>query len=286
MGSVRPRFSVVLPLHERVDHAGRAAVSVLAQTFSDVELLVVHDGGRGEQVDAVRLVADRRVRILELDRADAVPAGIAAGRGERVAVIDASTTARPHWLARCGRLLDRTGADLVLCGGSQHHLDGSRSEIQPSPVCLRPGAALGPPSDIVALAGSADDSPPSLEHSPDGTSGRVVRTPETLLDWFEETSFRALHGDRLRLRWALDAIEVLGDSPIPDVELLARSATIGGIAAARLGDHATARQLFGMARRLSPGELKAFARWAVASIPALSERVWDPDHDDRGATIC
>jgi hypothetical protein len=260
-------------------------VSVLAQTFSDVELLVIHDGRLGEQIDAVRLVADRRVRILELDPADGVAAGIAAGRGERVAVIDADTTARPHWLARCGRLLDRTGADLVFCGGSQHHLDGSRSEIRPSPHCLRPGAALGPPSDIAALAGGVDTPGSPLVQPPDGSAARVVRTPEPLLDWFEESTFRALHGDRLRLRWALEAIEVLGNSPIPEVELLSRSATIGGIAAARLGDHSTARQLFAMARRLCPGELKPLARWAVASIPALSERVWDPEQDDCGAAV-
>jgi hypothetical protein len=286
MGEVRPRFSVVLPLRDRVDHAGRAAVSVLAQTFSDVELLVVHDGLRGEQVDAVRLVADRRVRILELDPAEAVVEGIAAGRGELVAVIDVATAARPHWLARCGRLLDRSGADLVLCGGSQHHLDGSRSEIQPAPDILRPGAVIGPPSDIAELTRAASRPDPLSKPPHDHPWGRAVRTPEPLLDWFERATSRAPHGDRLRLRWALEAIEVLGDSPIPDVELLSRSATIGGIAAARLGDHSTSRQLFAMARRLRPGELKPFARWAVASIPALSERVWDPERDDRGVPIC
>jgi hypothetical protein len=282
MGEVRPRFSVVLPLRERVDHAGRAAVSVLAQTFSDVELLVVHDGDVGEQIDAVRMVADRRVRILELDPADAVAGGIAAGRGELAAVIDVTTAARPHWLARCGRLLDRSGADVVLCGGSQHHLDGSRSEIQDG---RRPGAVLGPPSDIAEW--NRSNGTPDERSGPPGEHRwlRVVRTPEPLLDWFEEVPLRAPRGDRLRLRWALEAIEVLGSSPIPDVELLSRSATIGGIAAARLGEHTTARQLFAMARRLRPGELKPFARWVVASFPPLSERVWDPDHHDRSAGV-
>lgn len=279
MERVGPRFSVVLPVCEGVDNAGRAAVSVLAQTFGDVELIVAHDGGHGAALDAVRLFADRRVRMVRASPEHPALDGLAACRGRRVAVIDTATHARPNWLARCGRLIDQTGADLVFCGGSQHHVDGSCSEIRPAPHCLRPGAVIGSAQDVADLLCMHTDPAELLDSAPGGRGRSSVNTPEPLLDWFEQVPLGPQRGDRLRLRWACEAIDVLSESPIPDVGLLARYATIGGVAAARLRDHAEARRLFAMARRLLPGELKPFARWAVASIPALSDRVWDPERD-------
>lgn len=263
-------------MSEGVDHAGRAAASVLAQTFGDLELVVAHDGVHDRTLDSVKLVADRRVRILPPSAGDPVLDGLAAGRGRRVALIDTATSARPNWLARCGRLLDRTGADIVSCGGAQHHLDGSCSEIRPAPHCLRPGALLAPAEDLARLLGSRSDPSGVLRAGTDGTL-RTVFTPEPLLDWFEQVPLPPGGGDQLRLRWAREAIDVLSCSPIPDVALLARYATIGGVAAARLRSRTEARALFAMARRLSPGELKPLARWAVACVPALADRVWDPE---------
>jgi hypothetical protein len=279
---MRPRFTVVLPLRERTDNVGRAAVSVLAQTFGDIELLVLHDGCNGEQIDAVRMIADRRTRIVEQSGAYAVANAIAAAKGELVAVMDATTSPRPHWLARCGLLLDRSGADIVLCGGTRHHLDGTCSEVPPSLHGHLPGAVLGPSAAIAELVTAAPEGRLRAEQVHEDSDERIVRSTEPLLDWFEQAPGRTPRGDRLRLSVALEAIDLLGRSPIPDVELLARSATIGGIAAARMGDHVTARRLLGTARRLQPRELKPLMRWMVAGLPALSERVWDPQSDRDG----
>jgi glycosyltransferase involved in cell wall biosynthesis len=270
---------VLLPVRDRQDGVGRSAVSVLAQTFSDVELVVADGGSTDGTRDAVRTVADRRVRILDVPaNRDGLRAGLEACRGEWTAVIDADTAARPQWLARCGMLLDRSGADVVYCGGQQHHADGSRSEIRPAPYSSRPGAYVARterlrsavdtarPGDLAGLDGG--DDPP-----------RSACTPETLLDWFDLRGDTPPEDDARRLQWALEAIDTLGDSPIPDVDLLARYATIGGVAAARLRRREEARALLRLARRMRPGECRPAARWLVASVPPLADLVWAPDQD-------
>jgi len=133
---VGPRFSVVLPLRDRADDVARAMASVLAQTFVDVELVVVDMGSQDRTLEAIDVVADRRVRVFPLswdgdtepsdsDVRDAVDRGLEACRGRHVTVVDPDTAVRPHWLARCGLLLDRSRTDVVYCGGTQHHIDGS-----------------------------------------------------------------------------------------------------------------------------------------------------------------
>ena len=279
-----PRFSVLLPVRDRAEDVGRATVSVLAQTFSDVEVVVADGGSTDRTIDAVRTVADRRVRIVSTADDHDFGAGLAACRGEWVGVIDADTAARPQWLARCAMLADRTGADVVFCGGAQHHGDGTHSEVLPAPRNSRPGAFLTRTDRLreIDLRGPTDlakwvESAPFTSSEEPEAPPRSARTPEALVDWFDEPRMAPPEDDDHRLRWAMDAVDMLSDSPIPDVDLLARYATIGGVAAARLRRHGEARALLGLARQLSRGELKPFARWAVASIPVLSDRVWDPE---------
>lgn len=249
------RFSVVLPVKNRADSVGRAAVSVLAQTFGDVELVVADAQSDDATLDAVRIVGDSRVLIVHGSTTSAArSAGVRAARGDWVAVIDPDTVARPQWLARAGRLADETGADVVCCGGTQHHWDHSTTEVLPTPDYTRPGAVL------------ARRVRPAHPH--------IVSTPELLLDWHEATSTVPASTDERRLQWASDAIATLGDSPIPAPGLLAHYATVAGVSAARLHRHQEARRMLTMARKIQRNELRCWARWAVASVPALADLVW------------
>lgn len=273
-------------MRDRAADVGRATVSVLAQTYSDFEVVVADEGSHDRTIDAVRTVADKRVRIVDAsDPYHGFDHALEECRGNWVTVIDAGTAARPQWLARSARLADRTGAGVVFCGGSLHHYDGSCSEVLPTPRCSRPGAFLARTDELRAIdLRQPADLAAWVETAPMHEKGQLggslcARTPEPLVDWYPEPRSALPEGDHDRLSWAHDAIDTLGSSPIPEVDLLARYATIGGIAAARLRQHGEAKALLGLARRLSRGELKPLARWAVASVPALSDRVWDPERD-------
>ncbi|MBM9593921.1 glycosyltransferase [Roseitranquillus sediminis] len=99
-----PAVSVVLPAFNRV-HAIRDAVdSVLRQTWTDFELLVVDDCSTDDTLAVVRAVDDPRVRVLSTPRnmgpSGARNVGIAEARGAWVAFQDSDDEWMPEKLAR------------------------------------------------------------------------------------------------------------------------------------------------------------------------------------------
>jgi glycosyltransferase involved in cell wall biosynthesis len=80
-----PRFSVIIPTKNRDDFLREAVASVLAQTETDLELLLVNDGA------SVTAFADSRVRVLENQQRGAVAArmlGVHSALGEVIAFLD------------------------------------------------------------------------------------------------------------------------------------------------------------------------------------------------------
>ncbi len=273
---------------------GRAVASVLAQTFAGLEVLVVDDGSTDDSVAAARAVADGRVRIVRQEARGVEAArhsGAARAHGRWVTVLDPDDEVAPGWLARIGRLIDATGATLVSCGGEQVHADGSATTVSPSTIhagrdgvlaCFRPGAFVVR-RDLLESVGSfgGDDRTASLAQVGELLVDRVlelgqpmVSTPEALVRWNEPSVEATPHGDALRLRWALQSLDALARTPIPDAAQLVHSATVGAIAAVRLDDHRQARRLFRLARGVAPGEPRVWARWAVSCVPPLASRVW------------
>ncbi len=298
-GGLPPRFSVIITVQDREDVVGRAVAGVLAQTFADVEVVVVDDGSTDNSVAAARAVADHRVRIVRQERsgiAAARTSGLERATGDWITVLDPDDEVASGWLARLGRLIDSTGAALVSCGGEHRHLDHSTTEVAPMAIgpagmrataCFRSGAftttrerllevgGFGGPGDSEALTevglrllGSVGDH-----------GGKVSHTPEVMVRWNEREVGPVPEGDALRLRWALQGLDAVARSPIPDAEMLSRYATVGGIAAARQRDHREARRLLCLARQAQPEVMKHWARWVVSCLSPISDRIWLPSSE-------
>lgn len=120
-----PRITVVLPTQGRRPTLGVAVRSVMAQTWTDWELLVVDDAPAGDPdwtngPDGAVLREDSRIRVLSHRQArgcaSAKNAGLAAARGEWVTYVDDDNSYLPAKLERQLALAESTGAPLVLCG--------------------------------------------------------------------------------------------------------------------------------------------------------------------------
>ncbi|MFB6105940.1 MAG: glycosyltransferase family 2 protein [Halobacteriaceae archaeon] len=99
-----PAVSVVVPAYNRAHSVGTAMESVLEQTFTDLELLVVDDGSTDETRAVVTGCEDPRVRYVAHEtnrgRSAARNTGIEAARGRYVAFLDSDDRWRPRKLQR------------------------------------------------------------------------------------------------------------------------------------------------------------------------------------------
>jgi glycosyltransferase involved in cell wall biosynthesis len=95
--------SILMPVFNGAAHLREAVGSVLAQSFSDWELLVVDDGSSDGSAEVAEGVADSRVRILRngenLGLVPTLNVGLAEARGEFVARCDADDLCAPNRLA-------------------------------------------------------------------------------------------------------------------------------------------------------------------------------------------
>jgi glycosyltransferase involved in cell wall biosynthesis len=105
-----PRVTVVIPVYNREKYVGIAVDSILSQTFSDFELLVIDDGSIDRSIDIVRSYSDPRIRLVcninNLGVAATRNNGIQLARGEYLAFLDSDDWAYPERLAKQTAFLD------------------------------------------------------------------------------------------------------------------------------------------------------------------------------------
>jgi glycosyltransferase involved in cell wall biosynthesis len=87
-----PRVSVVIPTRNRAQVVSRAVRSALAQTFTDLEVIVVIDGPDATTAEFLQQVNDPRLRVVELEESvggsEARNTGAREARGEWIALLD------------------------------------------------------------------------------------------------------------------------------------------------------------------------------------------------------
>lgn len=105
-----PKVTVFIPVFNREDYVCTAINSVLAQQYTNFEILVVDDGSTDRTIQRVSAYQDSRVR-LECNPTNlGIPAtrnrGLELARGEYIALLDSDDYAYPDRLGRQVRFLD------------------------------------------------------------------------------------------------------------------------------------------------------------------------------------
>jgi glycosyltransferase involved in cell wall biosynthesis len=98
-----PQVSVLIIVHNRAHTIGAAVRSVLAQTFSDFELIVVDDGSTDETTAVVEGFGDPRLRLIRTSRNQGIPLArnraLSEARGRFIAWLDSDDLCHPERLA-------------------------------------------------------------------------------------------------------------------------------------------------------------------------------------------
>jgi glycosyltransferase involved in cell wall biosynthesis len=101
---MEPKFSVILPTHNRALLLKRAVKSVLSQSFSNFELIVVDDGSSDGTQDFLDSLTDFRIRVIHHSLARGVSAarnsGIFSSSGNFIVFLDDDDELFPDFLTQ------------------------------------------------------------------------------------------------------------------------------------------------------------------------------------------
>jgi len=126
--------SVIIPVRNGERTLARAIDSVLAQTYTDgVEIIVVNNGSTDSTAEVIRSYGDKVVTIYEPKPGVSVArnAGIAAARGEYIALLDSDDFWLPQKLERVVPMLD-SDPECVLAYHDAMEIDLSGNVIRAS----------------------------------------------------------------------------------------------------------------------------------------------------------
>ncbi|HEY9658471.1 MAG TPA: glycosyltransferase, partial [Allocoleopsis sp.] len=120
-----PIVSVIMPIYNNAPYLRHAVESILQQTFSDFELILVDDGSTDRSLDILRDYAakDDRIHLISRDNRGIARSrndGFQVTRGALIAVMDGDDVALPDRLARQVDFLQQHPE--VVCVGGAHEI--------------------------------------------------------------------------------------------------------------------------------------------------------------------
>lgn len=114
-------ISVIVPVYKVEKYLARCVDSILAQTYRDLEVILVDDGSPdrcGEMCDAYA-EKDARVRVIHKPNggiSDTRNTGIEAAEGDFISFVDSDDYIEPKMLQTLYELQQKADADIVCCG--------------------------------------------------------------------------------------------------------------------------------------------------------------------------
>lgn len=141
----KPLFSVILPFYNAEKTLRKAVCSVLEQTFSDYELLLVDDGSKDRGLLLAERFAkqDARVRVIALEpnggASKARDAGIREACGEYLMFLDADDTYDRDLMEQVATSLMQAPADAVVWGVTEDTRDRAEQLVASRKITVPAG---------------------------------------------------------------------------------------------------------------------------------------------------
>jgi len=140
-------ISIIMIVYDVEKYVEQSIKSVLAQTYKDIELILVvgHGPDRSEEICRKYADMDPRIKLIAGDAngiADARNQGMAAVSGDYLGFVDSDDYIEPEMYERMLERIQTYDADIAVCGRFYEYMNTTLSDKPKDPVVLNAGEAL------------------------------------------------------------------------------------------------------------------------------------------------
>ena len=127
-----PKITVLIPVYNVAPYVAEAIESILKQTCTDFELLIINDGSTDGTRDEVLKFRDSRIRFIENEQniglANTLNKGLDLARGEYIARMDGDDISLPHRLEKQVAVLDNH-PEIDICGAGYRFFGAKNYDV-------------------------------------------------------------------------------------------------------------------------------------------------------------
>lgn len=124
-----PIISVIMPVYNCEKYVGEAVQSILNQTFTDFELLIVDDCSTDATVSIIKSISDARINLIRKEKnsgyTDSLNYAITIAKGKYIARMDGDDISLPNRFQRQVEYLN-AHQDVILCGTGIQIIDSDK----------------------------------------------------------------------------------------------------------------------------------------------------------------
>jgi glycosyltransferase involved in cell wall biosynthesis len=128
-----PRVTVLMPVYNGAQYLHEAMESILQQSFTDFEFLIINDASTDQSANIINSYSDLRIRLVENDRniglVHTLNRGIDLAKGEFIARMDCDDISIPERLEKQLVLMEHY-SEVGVCGGWIEYFMGRQLVLQ------------------------------------------------------------------------------------------------------------------------------------------------------------
>lgn len=115
------KVSIIIPVYNCEKYIGRCLESVLSQTYSDIEILVIDDGSQDKSLEIIRQLAqgESKIQVYHQENKGVSVArnqGLERARGKYLAFLDGDDYLGKNYIEKMVQSAKENNSELVICG--------------------------------------------------------------------------------------------------------------------------------------------------------------------------